>query len=316
VLQRSRQEQGSPTTYYAGDQVKNVVLACGIDIVREEENWIDIFCPYHHNVRTSSAGINKNHGTFNCFSCNTTASLEEFVMSVTGKSYFEAIRLVDLNKENFGVAEILSRQLKKEPEYKEFDPELIDRLNNSALSNVRAKDYLLGRGINRESVVRHKIGYSEKEDMITIPIHMPNGTCVGIVGRSIVGKVFKNSVGMPKGKTFFNIHNAKRHDGVFVVESSFDAIRIEQAEGHAIASLGANISNTQMSLLKKYFNKIFVIGDNDDAGKEMVKKILEKLPNAARCVMLPDEYKDVSEIKHETLQGYISKINNHTLVRI
>lgn len=312
----SKQEQRDSTQLYAADQVKNVVANCGIDIVREEENWIDIFCPYHHNVRTSSAGLNKEHGTFNCFSCGTTATLEEFVMFVGNKTYFEAVRFIDSYKKDMNVLAFLQSKLNAEPEYPEFDKYLIDKYNQEALVNIRSVQYLKGRGINKESVEKFKIGYILEEDMICIPIHMPNGKCVGLVQRSIEGKIFKNTPGLPKSKTFFNIQNAKKHDGIFVVESSFDAIRIEQAKGHAIATLGANITKGQIEILDKYFNKVFVIGDNDEAGKEMAKKMADKLPRITRSAILPDSYKDVSEMKQDTLTEYISNIDNHVLIGI
>jgi DNA primase len=311
----NRQKPSNSESFYAGDQVKNVVLNCGIDIVREEENWIDIFCPYHHNVRTSSAGLNKEHGTFNCFSCGTTATLEEFVMFTTSKSYFEAIRLIDQQKENQDLLTFLQNKI-SEPEFPEFDMDLIKKYNQAALLGERAAKYLMGRGIKKQSVERFLLGYIQEDDMISIPVHMPNGKCVGLVQRSIEGKVFKNTPGLPKSKTMFNIQNAKRHDGVFVVESSFDAIRIEQAGGHAVATLGATVSSKQLDLIQKHFNKIFVIGDNDDAGKEMVTKMMDKFPKIVRPVSLPLEYKDVSEMKHERLTEYISNIDNHILVRI
>lgn len=316
MLQRSRQEQSNPTSHYSGDHVKNVVANCGIEIVREEENWIDIFCPYHHNVRTSSAGLNKEHGTFNCFSCGTTATLEEFVMFVTNKSGLEAMRFIDKYKENVNVLEFLQSKLKAEPEYPEFDNELIVKYNQEALINPRSIAYLKNRGITKQSVEKFQIGYIQEEDMICIPIHMPNGRCVGLVQRSVEGKIFKNTPGLPKSKTMFNIHNSKMHDGIFIVESSFDAIRIEQAGGYAIATLGANIASGQLEIVKKYFNKVFVIGDNDDAGKEMAKKMIEKLPRITRSVILPDSYKDVSEMKQEQLTEYISKIDSHVLAGI
>jgi len=43
---------------------------------------------------------------------------------------------------------------------------------------------------------------------------------------------------------------------------------------------------------------------------------MEKLPNVTRSVILPDGYKDVSEMEQEKLTEYISKIDSHILVGI
>jgi DNA primase len=152
--------------------------------------------------------------------------------------------------------------------------------------------------------------------MVTIPIYSPDDVCIGFVGRSIEGKDFKNTVGLQRSKTLFNLNRSKRHDGVFVVESSFDAILLDQVGANAVATLGATISTKQIELIQKYFNKVFVIGDNDDAGKEMARKIVERLPNIAININLPDRYKDISDIEKEKLTEYISKIDNHILVGI
>jgi DNA primase len=104
---------------------------------------------------------------------------------------------------------------------------------------------------------------------------------IGIVGRSIEGKSFKNSTSLPKSKTLFNIHRAKKiGDQVIVCESNFDAIRIHQAGfPNVVATLGGFLSNDQQSLLNRYFNKIIIMTDADDAGRELGKSISSKLKN-------------------------------------
>jgi DNA primase len=302
--------------YYSGDQVSRVLTSCGIDVVHEEDSWLDIFCPYHNNFRTRSAGVNKNSGSFHCFSCGETRSLTELVMHVTGRSFFESIRLIDSKKDSTDILSFIDNSLKKEPEFEEYDLNIIDLLHENLVKSNRAKQYLTKREITKESALKFKIGYSEKRDMITIPVHSPDNVCIGFVGRSIEGKEFKNSPGLAKSKTFFNLNRSKKHDGVFVVESSFDAIILDQIGANAIATLGATVSTKQIDLIKKYFNKVFVIGDNDEAGKEMAKKMVERLPNIAISINLPEGYKDVSEIEKEKLKEYISNIDKHILVGI
>jgi DNA primase len=93
-----------------------------------------------------------------------------------------------------------------------------------------ARDYFETRGINSESMNYFRLGYSEHQNMVVVPVHSPDGLPVGIVGRSIVEKKFKNSTNLPKNQTLFNIHRAKKIGShVIIVESSFDAIRVHQA---------------------------------------------------------------------------------------
>jgi len=110
-------------------------------------------------------------------------------------------------------------------------------------------------------------------------VHSPDGTPIGLVGRSIEGKEFKNSTNLPKSKTLFNIHRAKKiGDHVIVVESNFDAIRVHQAGfPNVVATLGGFLSKEQHNLLNRHFNKITVMTDADLAGRELGQSIVNKL---------------------------------------
>jgi DNA primase len=115
--------------------------------------------------------------------------------------------------------------------------------------------------------------------MVTVPVHSPDGMPIGIVGRSIEGKVFKNSTNLPKSKTLFNLNRAKKiGDQVIVVESSFDAIRVHQAGfPNVVATLGGFLSTEQHNLLNRHFNKITIMTDSDVAGRELGYSIANKL---------------------------------------
>ena len=117
--------------------------------------------------------------------------------------------------------------------------------------------------------------------MVTVPVHSPDGIPIGIVGRSIEGKSFKNSTNLPKSKTLFNVHRAKRiGSNVIVVESSFDAIRVHQAGfPNVVATLGGFLSTEQHKLLNRYFNRITVMTDADLAGRELGLSIANRLKN-------------------------------------
>jgi len=231
-------------------------------------------------------------------------------MFCSKRNYFEAMRLIHSKKSDDNIEQDLLKILEKKPEYPEFDIETVKRLNQAALQSSRAAQYLKGRGITKESVEKYLIGYSEKQDMITIPIYSPDGICVGMVGRSIEGKEFKNTPGLPRAKTMFNIQRNKIAGKVFVVESSFDAIRIEQVGGKALATLGSNISNKQKDLLKKYFTSIIVISDNDDAGRDMKEKLSMSLGNIVIQGDLPDTVKDVSDLDDKQLKTFIHTFDN------
>lgn len=218
-------------------------------------------------------------------------------MHTTGKSYFETGRLIDSAKTEVDIVGNIDKMLEEEPEYTPFDELMIRRLNNQALESPRATSYFEGRRINRASMEKFFLGYSEKQDMVTIPMTTPDGEMfVGFVGRSVEGKDFKNTPGLPKAKILFNLHRAKLHSTVYVVESSFDAIRLDQCGVPAVATLGANVSKKQVELLTKHFNSVIVIPDNDEAGKSMSKRIIDKMGPRAAAIGLPSRFKDIGDM--------------------
>ena len=296
---RGRRSQGSS---YSKDQIKRVLTGAGITIESEVDSDFIIFCSFHSNTRTPAGEVHKSNGTFFCFSCQKVADLVELVMHTSGRTYFESVRFIKSKEQENNLEIEINKKLYIKPDYVPYDELIIKRLNNNMLDSDRAKDYMFYRKISMQSIVKFSLGYSEKQDMVTVPVHSPEGITVGFVGRSIDGKDFKNTPGLPKSKTLFNLHRVKTADRVYVVESSFDAIRLDQVGFPAVATLGANVSNAQIELFHKYFNNIIVIADNDEAGGNMKDKIIEKLGSRVSVIQLNKEYKDIGDMQDEEIQ--------------
>lgn len=287
---------------YTDEQIKRVLAGSGIDIESEVDSDYIIFCPFHNNNRTPAGEVDKSSGVFFCFSCHHACDLTELIMHTSGRTYFEAARFIRSKSVDISIEDLVDKRLAQQPEFVEFDEFTVRRLNAAALESPRAMRYLNGRLITEESVKNFFLGYSDKRDMITIPVHSPDGMCVGFVGRSIEGKEFKNSPKLPKSKTLFNIHRIKASRQVYVVESSFDAIRLSQCGMPAVATLGASVNGTQIELLRKYFNEIIVIADNDEAGGNMKDKIIDKLGSRVTVVQLNSQYKDIGDMDDESIK--------------
>ena len=298
-----RRSGRNTNSVYSDEQIKRVLAGSGITVESEVSSDYLIFCPFHGNHRTPAGEVDKTTGIFFCFSCHKACDLIELIMHTSGRTYFEAARYIKSKESNTTIEQDIDRQLKQEPEFVEFDEFTIKRLNNAALESPRAVRYYQGRLITKESVQKFQLGYSDKRDMVTIPVHSPDGMCVGFVGRSVEGKEFKNSPKLPKSKTLFNIHRVKTSRSVYVVESSFDAIRLDQCGMPAVATLGASVNNTQIDLLQKYFNDIIVIADNDEAGSGMRDRLVEKLGPRVTVLQLEKQYKDIGDMDDESIKN-------------
>ena len=298
----SRNRRNQANTYSA-EQVKRVLTGSGITVESELDADFMIFCPFHNNHRTPAGEVQKGSGMFFCFSCQKSADLIELVMHTSGRTYFESARFIKSKEKLSNITTEIDKVLVKEEVYKTFDELIIKRLHNGLVASERARNYFTYRKIEKSSCIKFSLGYSEKQDMVTVPVHSPDGVPLGFVGRSIEGKDFKNTPGLPKSKTLFNLHRVKKSDRVYVVESSFDAIRLDQVGLPAIATLGANVSSTQIELLQKYFNNIIVIADNDEAGGNMKDRIVEKLSTRVSVIKLNNQYKDIGDMPDEELRN-------------
>ena len=192
--------------------------------------------------------------------CSSDLTVLDLVKELTHRNDFEALRFINNCKtdEAESFEDELAALLQDRPEFDEFPQDKLDEMHQSMLASVHAQNYMLGRKIDSDMIHFFKIGYSEKQNMIIVPVHSPDGLPVGLVGRGVDEKKFKNSKNLPRSKTMFNLHRAKRVSStVVVVESSFDAIRVHQAGfPNVVATLGGHISNDNLSNLNKYFTKI------------------------------------------------------------
>jgi len=273
------------STSYTPAHVKSIVKSLGLNIVGETSNDFLCFCPFHSNRHTSSFSISREKGAYICFnpSCGEAGTLVELVRKILKKNEFESLRYISSKEaesvENFD--DVLKDLLEDKPDYVEFPQDTLDQLYNNLNDNGHAKEYLNHRGIKQEAIDYFKLGYSSNMGMVIVPVHSPDGLPVGLVGRSIAEKKFKNSTNLPRSKTMFNIHRAKRIGGqVIIVESTFDAIRVHQAGfPNVVATLGGHISHDNISLLNRYFNKIILMTDSDQAGRELGTTISNRMRN-------------------------------------
>lgn len=296
---RDRRNQ---TNLYTASQVKRVLAGSGVTVEKEAESEYIVFCPFHSNHRTPAGEINKYSGLFFCFSCGKTADLIELVMHFSNRTYFESVRFIKSKEVETDILSEINSKLVNKEEWTEFDTSIVQRLHDQAVVSERAKEYFIKRKITKESAIKFKLGYSETQDMICIPVHNSDGLCVGFVGRSIEGKEFKNTPKLPKSKVLFNLNRVKTASRVYVVESSFDAIRLDQVGFPAVATLGANVSSKQIDLLQRYFSDIIIIADNDEAGGNMKEKIVERLDGNVTVINLDKQYKDIGDMDDQSIK--------------
>jgi DNA primase len=271
---------------YTKADLRSILRSCNVEIVSETGTDFLCLCPFHHNTDSPAFAVSYSKGLYICYNqnCNSSGTILDLVMELTQRNNFEALRFIQSSK--LTSEELLEEELKElldeKPEFTEFPQAILDKLHEDLAVNLNgSQDYFETRQISKDAMEYFYLGYSEKQNMVTVPLHSPDGLPVGIIGRSIEGKSFKNSPNLPRNKTMFNLHRAKREGGtIIVVESSFDAIRLWQAGfPNAIATLGGSISDVNIHHLNKYASTIIIMTDNDSAGRSLGHTIANKLKN-------------------------------------
>lgn len=224
------------------------------------------FCPFHPNSNDPAFEVDKRSGLFCCFNpaCAAAGTLEQLATRIKEVNTFEFARLIIDHRQSSYDMMVKMRETPV-ADFVPFPEEPVQRMGEELWASPPAIDYLHGRGFNDETLKHFGVGYSQKQDMIITPMHDPKGVLIGFIGRSIEGKVFKNSLHLPKSKSAWNFHRAKlTGDTVIVVESNFDAMRIHQAGyPNVIALLGGSLSRWHIEQLDRTFSTIIIMTDFD-----------------------------------------------------
>ncbi len=162
---------------------------------------------------------------------------------------------------------------------------------------------------------------------IVFPIHNSDGQLVAYSGRALTekdkekrGKYLFPS-GFNKSFELWNFHRIKgknkliRDFGLIVVEGFTDALRlIQHGFDNTVALMGWSMSEKQSELIMSVTDKIALFLDNDETGRNAVKKIHQQLIHQVfiKVVPYPD---DPAKIQPEnfTKQDFIQALSNKKL---
>jgi len=314
------------TDAYTKADLRSILRAINVSIVSETGTDYLCLCPFHRNMSTPSFAISYAKGLYVCYnpSCDASGTVLDLVKAMTNRNDYEALRFISSNRMTSEQLfdDSLNELLNQKPDFEEFPQSVQDKMHEDLVKNNLngSQNYFESRKIYSDAWEYFQLGYSVLQKMVTVPLHSPDGILVGVIGRSVEGKAFKNSPNLPRNKTMFNIHRAKREGGtIIVVESSFDAIRLWQAGfPNAVATLGGSISDINIQLLNKYASKIIIMTDNDEAGRALGMNIANKLKNKDVLwasydneTVYPHHAKDVGDMTDEEIKKCIKNAIPH-----
>lgn len=335
MAQRRGDEWDEDFEVYTANQVEAVLEFCDVEVVSDTHTHFLAYCPFHGNTDSPAFAVDKAKGLWTCFnpSCENSGALPDLLRRLKGQNPFQAQRTIlkYRNVNNTPFADRLAEAMGKPEEFTEFPQEVLDRMAADFKGSV-GEEYMKSRGFTDETMEYFGVGYSHKKNMVAVPMHDPTGKPIGLIGRtpSHTDKRFKNSTNLPKSRTAWNFHRAKKAgDTVIVCEASYDAMRIHQAGyPNVIALLGGHVTSYHIEQINRHFSKVILMTDFDAKqyrpncrmcgyktcvghrpGRDLGRSIAQRLPNKKimwaayddTCVF-PHGAKDASDMTDDEIR--------------
>ncbi len=323
-------------------------------------------CPFH-SEKGPSFFVSPTRQMWKCFGCGKGGDIFEFVKDIEGVEFGDALRIlaskagVELKREN---PQVVSER-KRLYEICDLACSFFEKqLGNSAYGKD-AKEYLLKRGITQESIKKWRIGYSpdtwqglsdflvgrgyNREEIvkaglavqsesgnnpydrfrgrIIFPILDLNSQVIGFGAR-----VFKDAdkkeiakyINTPqtllydKSNVLYGINYAKvsirKNNQCVLTEGYTDAIMCHQAGfDNTVAVSGTALTPRHLSTLKRYTDNLLLSFDMDVAGDTATKRGINLAESQGFNIKVIDTYsgaKDPAEIILENPENWENSVKN------
>lgn len=294
-----------------------------LDLKPAGKNW-KAPCPFHKE-RSPSFMVSPDRGIWHCFGCGEGGDIFKFVMKYENLEFYETLKFL---------AEKAGVELRKVSPSDQREFGVIYDINRAAADFYKsllssaplASEYLVGRGIRRETINEFEVGFAPNswEDAtlhliktgfdvadviragisvktergkvidrfrgrIMFPLENAFGKVVGFSGRILPqfdsGETAKylNSPETPifsKSRLLFGLSKAKeaiRASGrILLVEGQMDVVMSHQdGVKFAVGTSGTALTDDQLSILKRYSEKLILNFDNDSAGRLAAERSID-----------------------------------------
>jgi replicative DNA helicase len=282
---------------------------------REDDKEIYIDCPLCTDTK-KRLGLSKANGYWNCFNCNQKGKTAQGLKKAISK-------LASLGRSQFV-------EYKDDEPAKELKKGLGEALFQKLKESNEAKKYLIeDRKLTKECIKHFKLGCREKFEKsdgtgnydaglhIALPYYELD-KLVNVKYRAIEPK--RDSKGNLKkwrrekgGKSSlfnYNVLNDHEYHEIIIAESEIDCMSIWSLGFKNVVglSIGAKGFKQEWSDLLERFDKVYLVLDNDEAGKDGSLALANRL-GIGRCynIVLPDDVKDPNDfLKKYSHNDFIS----------
>lgn len=311
------------------NKIGPILDALNIEWVQRNDNFVNIICPVHGSEDLGSCCIYLSNGRYKCWSrgCDDKIGpnfihLIKWAISKNATASWNDVESF-IDGGNF---EIKERAIK---EYKDEEIQLMDACKYPTVTTP--SKYYIDRGFSREVLIKYGVGDTVQfpyTNRALVPVHTEDGKLMGFSGRShykicpkcnhyhskyesCIDKNYKyahmykkwfHSSKMKKTRTIYGIDKVRGTDKIAIVEGPSCAWRLNETEIPAGAVLGKSFSRAQASILKsRGISKVFLLSDEDEAGKEFKSKFIGDWYNTFSITVTRLPKKDVSDMSFDEL---------------
>lgn len=150
------------------------------------------------------------------------------------------------------------------------------------------KKYLNERGFSDQVLAEWEIGMGAGR--ISIPVRDRQGCLVGISGRATrptQKPKYMHSTGFRRDFYLYGEHKVEEGERCYITEGFFDVINLHQlGYKNALSVFGSSISDLQVEKIVSWFNRVVIVPDGDDPGKEGAAKIQKALSLRIQTVVV------------------------------
>lgn len=295
------------------EELRSQLSANGIQLLgamRDTPDNIMVSCPYHKDgqERRPSAGIKKSDGTFHCFTCGETHSLQEMISHCFGR-YDDMIGAFGWEwlLKNFLTVSVEERKGIELNLSRNTSEKVSSYISEAELDEYRVyHPYMWKRKMTPEVVDIFDIGYDEKTKCITFPVRDVCGNCVFIARRSVNTKFFNYPAGAEKPVYgLYELSQLPEYPReVIICESMIDAIYFWTVDKYAVALNGLGNELQFRQLKDMPCRKFILCTDSDEAGMQARRRIRKNIRNKLITeYVLPAGRKDANDCTLDELMS-------------
>lgn len=309
--------------------IDGVVASYGITLRRSGRNLVGR-CPFHPDGGRPNLCVYPTTSSFYCFRCAAGGDVITFIRRLEGLSFPEAVaRLGGEPVRNWSLRPPATRRpgrrLRVDRDECACLAAAVDFYQNQLFRSQAALDYLAGRGIQRETIERYRLGYAAGTGLISylrwrrLPVgaayrrglitrsgidflagrvvvpEIRSAQPVWLIGRGIGAKpAGPKYLALPGPRPLLGWEEARTGSSVVLVEGIFDWLVLRQWDIPALALCGTHVRTAVLAALG-CFETIYLALDADPAGVEATATLLQTLDLRARRLDLPG-VKDVAQL--------------------